>query len=363
MVSDGGEAEGGALVAPPPVADAPRVGFWAQPAVRQVGAIFSVGGLIAVVVAMVVSYNGLMDRAAALKTAEAAPVSVRFEWPPLGGPGGAGGSSATERTWVNAEIREAMLTLAYGELTANPLDDQSLERARRALLRTGWFDESVQKLSLTRDAANVVTVRGTWRVPVAVVRFDGADHLVARGGELLPLAYPIDGSGLKVIVGVPPPPSRALPAPGERWDEVTGKGGGGTGGQIQAGLDLLAFLSSNDVVHRQVQAVDVGGFKPADVKVGSGSSELVVITQAGTRIRWGGPVGEKTFNPGQVSDADKLARLVQLHRQYGRIDGPGTTHTEIDIRPAGPVLVRDDSIGVGVGTATEGGETAGGGGR
>ena len=81
------------------------------------------------------------------------------------------------------------------------------------------------------------------REPAAVVRVHGFDRLISAAGELLPVDYPSGTSKLRFVTGVSQPAPVAF---GEVW----------TGGDVQAGLELLAYLQSTPV-YSQVAGVDV----------------------------------------------------------------------------------------------------------
>jgi hypothetical protein len=156
-------------------------------------------------------------------------------------------------------------------------------------------------------------VNGTWRIPAAAVRSEGQDVLVTSVGEPLPVRYPMDASGYKVVIGA----STSAPEPGKVW----------LGGEVQAGLRLIDYISSLPCMD-QIAGVDVSDYGP--------NRSLVIVTELGNRIIWGGPLD--TFNPGQAAPAAKLARLAEIYRQHGRVDaGRGV----LDIRLLDGVYVRD----------------------
>jgi hypothetical protein len=285
-----------------------------HPGVQQACLILSIGLVCASGVAAATGYAPLAMRAGELRRREPA---VRVEWPPLAGatssmPETIGGEP---RTWVPPEVRNSVERLALAHISPNPLDDRSLARAREALLRQGWF---TQDLVITRDRDGVIDIRGTWRYPVAAVRTVNAglteDHLVASGGELLPLAYAPGKSGMKIVLGV----THAPPAPGEPW----------LGGEVHEALSLLALLRGHEA-DRQVAGIDVGNFV---VK-----RRLELVTDRGHRVWWGGPLG--AMNPGEVPVREKLTRLTRLMRDHGRVDADRAV---VDIRTfGGSFLVLD----------------------
>lgn len=308
--------------------DQPPKSRWAwtqDPVVRQTTSILTVGGLIAAIVAIVVSFAPMSVRAGEIR---ALPLRVQIEWPPLAGEvTAAPDKSGTPKTWVNQETRETLETLVHRTMSESPVDGEALARTRQALIRTGWFTDA---LRVERSADGLVRVGpalGTstsalWRFPVAAIRCAGKDHLVASGGELLPLSYTPDASGMKLIVGVRATP----PAWGETW----------VGGDVQAALKLLSVLQASPLFrpgtsgYRQLAAIDVSQFTP--------DKQLTIITERGTKVIWGGPL--ETMNPGQVRDSVKLERLAALLRDYGRLDAGQAL---IDIRVEGNIYVVDQN--------------------
>jgi hypothetical protein len=227
----------------------------------------------------------------------AARVRVQFAWPPLAPQSESRLALAAgePNTWLDAENRSRLEILVRQHVSADLFDAESLRRAQEALMRTGWF---ATRCRLRREAGGVVTVRGMWRVPAAVVRWADVDRVVSARGELLDADFPKDGSGLKVILGATANP----PDLGEAW----------LGGEVQAGLSLLAYLRSSPPPPwaSQIYGIDASDFTQ--------KKRLTIVTERGTRIVWGGRPGE--FSPGQAKDSAKRERLDRMFRETGRID-------------------------------------------
>ncbi len=246
------------------------------------------------------------------------PVRVAFDWPTLAPAGGPAGD-ATPATWMAPETRAWLESIVAAEIARDPdpLSVGPLARVGQALVRTGWL-ERVEEIRRTDDGA--VRVRGAWRIPLAVVRSGGVDHLVAGGGELLPVTYVPGTSGFRVILNAPggPPGSPSRPAYGAPW---------GDDGAVLAGLDVLKLLAARPW-WGQVAGVDVGEYAK--------THRLAVVTRWDTRISWGG--GPRDHIPGEQSPEAKLARLDELARVFGRIDA---ACREVEIH--GPLTLVDDS--------------------
>ncbi len=249
---------------------------------------------------LVISRDALMQRAAAMHDADhlgqgtegGDGPNVVIEWPLIPDRIGPKGEPVS---WMSASLRAQLSELVRSELTNDPMDHASLKRAADRLIATGWVRELHEMSRVadgsTRGGAGTVRVRGLWRAPVALVRWQDRDHLVASGGELLPISYPAGSVGtLKVITG-------AFGAPPDIYGEAW------SGGDIQAALALLAYLQPTEAFS-QVSGVDVASY----VK----HKRLVIVTDQNARVIWGSAPGE--WKPGEPSTQQKIAWLVGLRR-------------------------------------------------
>jgi len=268
-----------------------------------VGAVLGGATALGAAASLAVGYRPLLALASEMR--RGAP-RVELAWPmmplPANSPPG-----VLPITWLDSESRaglERLVTLQAGD---NPLDGRAVVATHEALIATGWFDESRGGARVDRAADGIVRVHGVWRVPVAAVRVDESDHLVSRGGEMLQPVYKRDGSGFRVIIGG----SHEKPEHGEAW----------LGGDVQAGLRLLEFLSPMPGFD-QVYGVDVSEYV--------NSKQLVVVTDEGNRIVWGGAPFAGDFAPGQAKPEKKRQEIAKLFASYGRIDAGRAV---IDVRP------------------------------
>lgn len=273
------------------------------------GAALSFATTAAVAATIVVGHGPLLSRAADLKRAE---LKVAFDWPPLAGKPTSRTADGKPATWMSAEQRDELERIALKLLSGDPFDRASLERTQAALRDTGWFMENGGPW-LRRLENGVVVISGRWRTPVAAVRTPSGDRLVSQDGEALPVVYPPGRSPMPVVVGV----HAAEPAPGAKW----------SGGEVQAGLKLAAFLRDMPGVD-QVSGVDVSEFATG--------KRLVLTTTTGGRIVWGGPPEE--FIPGQAPANTKRQRLVAVFQRFGQLDAG---RSEIDVRSEDGVYTLD----------------------
>ena len=242
--------------------------------------------------AAVVTYRKIEARVAE-RVAE--PVKIVFEWPLISPPSTAGtvkaasgdkAQSPVPITWLSQRTQQDLTDLAGRMVSENPFDRASLADTCRALESTGWF----KKIDFVRrEAGGVVRIRGSWRIPGAVVRREGFDHVVSLDGERLPLDYREGktGGSLKALINSAYPP----PLAGERWP----------GGDVQAGLALIGQLHGT-VAWPQVAAVDISNYAK--------NKRLIIITDRGNQVVWGSAPGE--FNPNEPDAATKLRRLTTL---------------------------------------------------
>lgn len=197
--------------------------------------------------------------------------------------------------WLSGDPSIDLELLVRECVSDNPLDRQSLVRAREALLCTGWFDSIAQVRRTDVDSVEVV---GTFAEPAALVRSGDRDWLVDAQGRLLPMSWDAGaGPALAVITNVRAGPPRLT---ADQW----------SGNDLSAALAVLAVIDRQPWA-RQVQAVDVASF---------GSDRSVnLITDRSTVIRWGrAPGSEKAA---EVSAAMKLDFLAHHVQRYGHIDG------------------------------------------
>jgi hypothetical protein len=215
---------------------------------------------------------------------------IRFRWPALAG--------NAKGTWLAIEDQQLLLSDAARAVgTDSPLSAEPLRRLSETLNDTGWF-RSVP--TVKRIDGGVLLVDGDWRIPAAVVRWDGRDHAVSREGYPMPPVYRVGTAPHPFIQGVfggavgIGPDRYATPWPGPG---------------VSVGLDLIAALRANGLSGR-FAGVDVSGYLSG--------GPIEIVSPDGNRIVWGSPVDEWT--PGEPSVEEKMARLVQLVERTGLLD-------------------------------------------
>jgi len=245
------------------------------------------------------------------------PARLRIEWPEIRH---AKVANEKTQTWLAPQFQEELMTTATRALGSNPdpLSREPLDAVSAAMEASGWFDG---RPSVMRQGDSEIVVRGSWRIPAAVVRSEPAaakpndtaprnDYLVSWDGRPMPVIYPEGKSGLYVIKGCSEKPVRT--ANGELdYSRVW------AGDDCTAGIELLRLLVNQDW-RTQVAGVDVSGF--AD------SKQLVIDTVHGTKLVWGGRPSKPLT--GECATAAKLGKIAELDALSKRIDAG---HSELEL--------------------------------
>lgn len=227
-------------------------------------------------------------------------IAILFDFP-TDDPGG--------QTWFKDEFATELHRIAAEQISEHPdvLSRAQLDAVRVALSHTGWFEGD----PVVTRARGAIHISGQWRVPAAVVRYDGREYLIAWGGHLLPKSYAegeaYAGDGVRVISGVafgPPADEQHRLRYGQRWP----------GQDVRAALELLALLQNRGYFD-QVAGIAVSQRPPP-----AEGLTLTIMTPEGSRVVWGGPPNESGVHRGEVSREHKLANLDALVRTFGRID-------------------------------------------
>lgn len=244
------------------------------------------------------------------------PARLRIEWPEIK----ARSAGEKTQTWLAPQFQEELMTAATRALGAHPdpLSREPLDAISAAMEASGWFDG---RPSVFRRDDSEIIVRGTWRIPAAVIRSEPAeakpgdtaprnDYLVSWDGRPLPVIYPEGKSGLYVIKGCSQKPARTASGTLD-YSKAWG------GDDCAAGLELLRLLVNQDW-RAQVAGVDVGTF--------GDSRQLVIDTVHGTKLVWGGRPSKPLS--GECATAAKLGKIAELNTLSKRIDAG---HNELEL--------------------------------
>ena len=200
--------------------------------------------------------------------------------------------------WMSLLVQRGLGQEISRNLSADPLDQQSLSLAVSALAASPWVD-SVQEVRRSHDK---VHVRAHYRQPIAAVAARDGFHLVDERGVRLPGLYLpelVPKLGLPSIVGVASAPPRS----GECWP----------GADLEAGLSLIRLIQDQPYLH-QIRAFDVSD------RDERGRIRLALRTAEGL-VRWGlAPGQERAIEPDVQT---KKHWLASIYRQRGAIDAGG----------------------------------------
>jgi len=229
----------------------------------------------------------LERRAMQLSPQEAMEVTLR--WPSIAGRAGA--------TWLPKADQESLVQLAESAAVDHPdrFGPEGPEAVSRALGGSGWYDGLPR---VRRTGPHSMVVEGEWRVPAAVVRWEGKDHLISWDAKKMPPVYEADSARLPVILG-----STTAPPTGGA-DEGVWSGEG-----VGAALELIETVAAQPWA-KCVKGVDVGGYAANGV--------LALVTVDGTRVVWGGRPRKPRL--GEVTTEQKLVHLAQVYHDHKRID-------------------------------------------
>lgn len=204
--------------------------------------------------------------------------------------------------WMGENRLEGLRRTVRDAVTADPLDQASLEQAAAEFNANAWVERVVR---IHRLDYGKVTVEAVYRQPVALVGARDGFHLVDHLGHRLPGVYPYEQLkqlGLPAITGV----RAAPPNEGDMWP----------GQDVQAGI-TLAMRLAREPFAKQVRGIDVANY---DGRSQHGYPHLTLITTAGA-VRWGRAVGrEEIYEP--PAD-EKLAMLRRVNQSHGSIDAGG----------------------------------------
>jgi hypothetical protein len=169
----------------------------------------------------------------------------------------------------------------------------------KQLSKNAWVDKV---LWVRRGFGGQMVINCEFREPAALVNMTDWCYLIDGSGFLLPGKYKYEAlsdCGMMEIHGCVGP----IPAAGQMW----------TGEDLQAGLKLAILLASVPF-REQVKSVDVSNFKGRHENA---ACWITLLTDRGTNIRWGKPIGEERGL--ENTAAQKLALLAGIYQVHGHI--------------------------------------------
>ena len=183
---------------------------------------------------------------------------------------------------------------------------------RVAMLKTNPWIRNVRQVRRVygKRPADTLEVDCDYRAPIALVRWQKDYWLVDPDGVKLPEKFAAadvpkivvakDGrTNIRIVEGVQRPPPQA----GKSWG----------GDDLVAGLDMVRRLYGLPYAD-QIVKVNVANFGG---RVDYREAQLVLGTKFGKEIRWGAPVGSKSF---EVRPEQKFEYLRRVYEEFGRCD-------------------------------------------
>ncbi len=215
-------------------------------------------------------------------------------------------------SWIGDSLHDHLTDLAAPRLLGTPLDRMDLINAREALIASGCFAE-VRQVRRTNRAT--IEIDATFLKPRARVLSSSGPLLIDREGFVLPAGYRVATD--THLVNVLNPAYGAPETTAGRW----------MGADINASLQLLELLDDLPW-YDQVKAMDLGQFDEGE--------QIVLVTDLGTRIKWGSPPGREAAL--EAMARDKISRLDWFNTHHGRIDQ--NHRGELDLTNASIVIKR-----------------------
>jgi len=217
--------------------------------------------------------------------------------------------------WMNDALARRIEEVARPNSAGSSFDQSILREVHDQLLSDPDLGRWVEKVNRVRrvyggSPGDTVEVDATFRVPAALVRFDGDFWLVDAKGikleqiqaEMVPRV--VLGQDGKLLIRVIDGVTRRPPDPGRLASD-----------DLSAGLELLRLLHDQTFA-QEIVKIDVSNFSG---RVDPAAAHLVLVTRYNTEIRWGRPVNTK-HNFGEVDDRRKLMYLDRIAAEFGQVD-------------------------------------------
>lgn len=216
--------------------------------------------------------------------------------------------------WMSNFLAQSIINSVRPAAPSSPFDKKVLVNAYNSLSANPWV-KTVREVRrvYNKSPGDQLQIECVFRAPAALVSHNGQYILIADDRTVLPEQFSEDElpkvmfgptaaghTQLRIIQGVVASPAK----PGAIW----------SGSDIAAGLKMATLLSqvpyADDIVR-----IDVSNAAGA---MGQRLPRLILLTKAGSQIRWGRAPGDDDFT--EASAATKLAHLQQIYAQYHRLD-------------------------------------------
>lgn len=225
--------------------------------------------------------------------------------------------------WVHSDVRaEAFRDPALdGPLWL--MDDDLVDRIKKAFSERPWVAKVV-RVSKRHPAS--VQVELVYRQPVCMVEVPGGVVAVDAEGVVLPSKEnfsPLEATRYPQLVRIDRGP---IGPAGTRWGDARVVGGAEIAAALGPVWDRLGLARieplADDPAAGMTRGNNSGGRFTEPV--------FALFTRNETRILWGYAPGARIS--GEISAAEKTARLLQYHSEHDSLDGPQGQRQQLDVR-------------------------------
>jgi hypothetical protein len=231
-------------------------------------------------------------------------------------------------TWIHRKPGEFQAEVFRALSLEKPLslmDDDLVDRIKTAFSRHPWIAK-VNRIEKRHPAGVAVDV--VYRQPVCLVEVPGGVLAVDVEGFILPSEdfTPVEPTRYPLLTGVDRSPAGSV---GSRWSDA----------KVVGGAEIAALLGP---VWEMMKLKSIAAI-PADPKATVTGSDLgrrsmepffVLSTRSGTQILWGYAPGATSIL-GELSAAEKLARLQRYFADHDTLDDAHGKPQQLDVRTMG----------------------------
>lgn len=232
--------------------------------------------------------------------------------------------------WIHyRDIREFRAEVFRDPTLAGPLlltDDDLTERIAKAFSQHPWVAKVERAAKHYPAAGNPVSIKVelSYRRPVCMVEIPGEPlpAPVDAEGILLPNEglSPIEARRYPRLVGVPRGPTVS---PGRRWGDAA----------VVGAAEIAAVLGPAWETLKLDRIVPLAAGSNPGGRIGE--PLFALMTRGGTRIYWGYAPGAASVT-GEISPAEKVARLQHYWSQNDTFENPQGRPQELDVRAMRP---------------------------
>jgi hypothetical protein len=219
--------------------------------------------------------------------------------------------------WIHGDVRDEALRDAAADGPLLVTDDQLSERIAAAFARHPWIAKVVR---VEKKYPPSVTVEVVYRRPVCMVAAPGDPVPVDAEAVVLPRQdfSPVEeATRYPRLEGIEQRPNVR---PGERWADA----------RVLGGAEIAAAIGPDwgPLGLRCIEPAAADTARPAAEPL------FVLLSRGGSRIAWGYAPGANV--PGELSAAEKVARLKRYLADHDTLDAPGGRPQELDVRALRP---------------------------